>query len=47
MIITFDPTTGLPIDTSFVSGDLVDKGEIRYNTLDVPIFIGYHKALNN
>jgi hypothetical protein len=49
MIINFDPQTGLPIDTSFVTGNLVNKGEIRYNTVDIPVLVGYlthHKVWN-
>ncbi len=44
MIITFDPVTSLPIDTSFVSGNLIEKGEIRYSSLDLPLFVGYQKS---
>lgn len=49
MIINFDPQTGLPIDTSFVTGSLVNKGEIRYNSVDIPLVVGYltqHKVWN-
>ncbi|MBK7096071.1 MAG: hypothetical protein IPH57_13860 [Saprospiraceae bacterium] len=41
MIITFDPVTGIPTDTSFVTGKLVSKGEIRYNSIDIPLIIGF------
>jgi len=41
MIINFDPNTGLPIDTSFVTGNLVNKGEIRYNAIDLPLSVGF------
>jgi len=41
MIINFDPNTGLPIDTSFVTGNLVNKGEIRYNATDLPLSVGF------
>lgn len=43
MIITFDPATGAPIDTSFVTGKLVNKGEIRYNMLEIPFTFGLVK----
>ena len=41
MIINFDPNTGLPTDTSFVTGNLVNKGEIRYNAIDLPLSVGF------
>jgi len=41
MIITFDPNTGQPTDTSFVTGNLVNKGEIRYNAIDLPLSVGF------
>jgi hypothetical protein len=43
MIITFDPVSGIPADTSFVTGKLVNKGEIRYNSIDIPLIIGFVK----
>ena len=43
MIITFDPATGTPIDTSFVTGKLVNKGEIRSNMLEIPLTFGFVK----
>lgn len=43
MIITFDPVTGIPTDTSFVTGKLITKGEIRYNSIDIPIVVGFVK----
>jgi hypothetical protein len=43
MIITFDPASGAPIDTSFVTGKLVNKGEIRYNMIEIPMTFGLVK----
>ena len=43
MIITFDPSSGLPIDTSFVTGNLGNQGEVRHNMTDIPVFLGYTK----
>lgn len=43
MVINFDPVTQEPIDTNFVTGTLVNKGEIRYNSLDIPLFVGISK----
>lgn len=43
MVITFDPSTGVPIDTSLVTGSLINKGEIKYNSIDIPVFIGFTK----
>lgn len=42
MIITFDAKTGAPIDTSFLTGNEVNKGEIRYNMIDIPLTLGYN-----
>ncbi len=47
MIITFDEVTGEPIDTSFVTGSIQSKGEIRHNTFEIPMFIGYTQALGS
>ncbi|HPK09607.1 MAG TPA: hypothetical protein PK246_04665 [Saprospiraceae bacterium] len=41
IIITFDPQTGNPIDTSYVTGKFISEGEVRYNSLDIPLFLGY------
>ena len=43
MIITFDAATGIPTDTSFVTGKLINKGEIRYNMVDIPLIVGFVK----
>jgi len=43
LIITFDPETSQPIDTSLVLGVLENKGDIRYTTIDIPVFIGFTK----
>lgn len=47
MIITFDPASGAPIDTSFVTGKLVNKGEIRYNMIEIPLTFGLVKDYQN
>jgi hypothetical protein len=46
MVITFDPNTGIPIDTSFITGNIVSQGEIRYNSIDIPVFVGFTKNYN-
>jgi len=43
MIITFDQA-GIPIDTSLQNGKQIDQGEIRYNAIDIPVFLGYQRS---
>ncbi len=43
VIISFDPKTNQPIDTSYVTGLLINKGEIKYNMLDIPVYAGVTK----
>ncbi len=44
IVIDLDPE-GNPIDTSIVSGQFVSTGEVRYTTLDLPIFAGFTKSM--
>ena len=41
MIVTFDPSSGSAIDTSFVSGTILDRGDITLHMIDIPISLGY------
>ena len=43
MVITFDPETNQPIDTSLVLGMLENRGDIRYTMIDIPVFVGLTK----
>lgn len=46
MIVTFDPTSGTAIDTSFVSGNISNKGDLTYHFIDIPINLGYSFTKN-
>ncbi len=46
MVITFDPNSGEPIDTTIEQGYLINKGEIKYNTIDIPVTVGYTQTFN-
>lgn len=46
MIINFDPNTGKAIDTTFVNGTLIQKGEINYKSIDIPLVLGFQKSIH-
>jgi len=46
MIVTFDPSSGSAIDTSFISGTLIDKGDITLHFIDIPLSVGYTVSKN-
>lgn len=41
MIVTFDPSSGMATDTSFVSGTIFDKGDITFHYIDIPVNFGF------
>jgi len=43
IIISFNPETNTPIDTSVVFGTLLSEGEVRYSAVDIPLVLGYQK----
>lgn len=47
MIVDLDIETGLPTDTSFVTGNVEDRGLVRYTMLDIPITLGYRRLIGN
>lgn len=46
IVIDLDPE-GNPIDTSIVNGMFVSTGEVRYNMLDIPVFIGASRSMGS
>lgn len=46
MIVTYNPTDGSAIDTSFVSGSLISKGDLTYHFIDIPFNLGYTISKN-
>ena len=46
MIVTFDPSTGAAIDTSFVSGSISNRGDLTYHFVDIPVNVGYSFSKN-
>ena len=46
LVINLDEN-GNPIDTSLVSGTFVSAGEVRYNMVDIPIFVGLTKSMGS
>ncbi len=44
IIIDLDPE-GNPIDTNLVSGMFVSTGEVKYNMLDIPVFVGVNRSI--
>lgn len=46
VVITFDPATNQPIDTSVRTGTLINSGENHIRLYQIPVSIGYQKAFN-
>ena len=45
MIIDFDLESGDPVDTSFVVGNIVNSGIVKYDMLEVPLILGYRQLI--
>jgi hypothetical protein len=45
-VVNFDQDNN-PIDTMLVSGTFVSSGEVRYNMVDIPIFVGLTKSVGS
>lgn len=43
VVIDYDLLSGIPIDTSFVTGVISNNGLVNYRSIDVPITLGYRK----
>ena len=46
MIIDFDLNTGEAVDTSFVTGNIMNQGLIRYQMIDIPVVLGYRRLVD-
>lgn len=46
IVITFDPVTNQPIDTSVQTGTVINSGENHIRLYQIPVSIGYQKAFN-
>ena len=47
MVVNLDPNTGSAIDTNFISGSILDKGDITLHFIDIPFNLGYTVSNNN